>query len=795
MWFLLLQCALGAPSGSTVEEHSPEPVLPPELITQVALDYPSDADDLHGDVSVLVDVASDGSVSNVRVESGPPVFHQAALDAASKLAFEPATRAGVPVSVTTRVFFHFAPPEELVDDSPVEIVVHADDDDLKDTHARETLRAEALERSAGADLAETLDQVAGVTTAGGTTDAAKPIIRGQQERRLLVLYDGIRHESQKWGPDHATEIDPFAAGSISVIRGAAGARYGPDAIGGVVLVEPPQMLDDEGVAGKLVASMSSNGLRPYGALRLDAASDTGWSWRVEGNASRGASLSAPDYVLGNTGSSVWNLGSAVRYRWTQGELRLSVHHHDSQAGVFYGVGTSSPTEFEEQLDRNRPATADLWTTTYVIDRPYQDVTHDVATLHSIVAWAWGTVENTYAFQLNHRREFEQVRGSVSGPQYDFVLRTHSVDTLITHDPVALALGDLGGGFGLQGSFQENVYSGLALLPNYRSFTGGLFGYERLSLSVADLEVGARYDALSRTAFMPDLNYEALDRRDALDEENCTLRNDVGRCQADYDTASISVGGLVHLVPESFDLKVDLSSASRFPNVDELYILGSAPTLPAYASGDATLGVETSYGGSLTGGLRLDWLHAELSGFGSYVSDYIYFAPELGPGGQPRFDVTARGAFPSYSYRALNAWHHGADGSVSLGPDALAGLELRGALVRSVEAGTGTHLVGTPPDTLGAEVIGRPRGVAELEFAATVDAVAEQTRTDPAGDFGTPPPGYVLLGLSSQAEVGRVRVGLDVHNLLNTAYREYTSLLRYYSDQPGRDVRLRFATDF
>ncbi len=48
------------------------------------------------------------------------------------------------------------------------------------------------------------------------------------------------------GPDslpmEATEIDPFSAGSISVIRGAAGARYGPDAIGGVILVEPIESL-------------------------------------------------------------------------------------------------------------------------------------------------------------------------------------------------------------------------------------------------------------------------------------------------------------------------------------------------------------------------------------------------------------------------------------------------------------------------------------------------------------------------------------------------------------------------
>ncbi len=61
--------------------------------------------------------------------------------------------------------------------------------------------------------------------------------------------------------------------------------------------------------------------------------------------------------------------------------------------------------------------------------------------------------------------------------------------------LSLAFGDLEGGAGLQGSFQENVYRGYSLLPNYRSFSGGVLAYERLSLPQVDLEFGARYDTL------------------------------------------------------------------------------------------------------------------------------------------------------------------------------------------------------------------------------------------------------------------------------------------------------------
>jgi iron complex outermembrane receptor protein len=658
-----------------------------------------------------------------------------------------------------------------------------------------------LDRTAGDDLAETVSQVAGVRMAGGTTDAAKPIIRGQQERRLLVLYDGVRHESQKWGSDHATEIDPFSAGSISVIRGAAGARYGPDAIGGVILVEPPPMRTAPGIIGKVLTSYNSNGRRPYAALRLDAGSESGMSARVEGNAASSASRSTPDYILGNTASKVWNLGGAVAYEWSSGQINASWHHYDFQAGVFYGVNHGTPDEFRAQFEADRPITADLWSVTRDIDRPYQDVTHDVGILSTDIQGDWGSIEATYAYQINLREEYEQVRENITGPQYDFTLRTHSIDSVYQHPIASYIIGDLEGGIGMQGSFQENVYRGLSLIPNYRSFSGGVFAYERLSLGRVDLEAGARADALTRAAYLRDNDYDAHIRRGTLDEKNCEELDTTARCPADYTATSFSVGTLVHAIPKHLDLKLDLSNASRFPNVDELYMLGSAPSFPVYANGHPDLGAETAWGGSFTTGLRLEAVEAEASLYGQFIEDYIYFAPELNAGGEPRFDVTIRGTWPSWGYRAIDAVFYGVDGSVNIGPYAPIGLQARGAIVRAEDRDTGSHLVGTPADHLLLALIGRLPPLAAFqttELRVTTDIVDSQSRVDAANDFAPPPPGYALLGAGIDTEIGRkqpVRVGLDVHNLLNTAYREYTSLLRYYADQPGRDIRVRIGMDF
>lgn len=794
----------GAPPAATVD-RSASALKHPTLRNNIHPTYPDEAlkDHLHGDVSILVDVNELGDVLEARVEHGPLIFREAALKAARQLRFDPAQQNGQPVAVTTRVSFHFAPPPHDEDDT-YELEVHSNIPDLEDTKARTTLTTEDIERSAGQGLAETVKVVPGVDMSTGTSDTGKPIIRGHHERRILVLYDGIRHESQKWGPDHGTEIDPFSAGTISVIRGAAGVRYGPDAMGGVVLIEPPPLRSKVGVGGRGLLAFQSNGIRPFGAFRMDVVPKAAerLTMRVEGNVARGANRTTPGYVLGNTASSTWNVGSRLGYWWDTGTLEAAWHRHHFDGGIFYGVQSSSPQAFKAQLDQERPPTADLWTQTYRIDRPKQKVTHDRVTLRMTNHGTWGKVDTRYAYQHNLRREFEQVRTAQSGPQYSFTLRTHSLDTVYTHPVKAMSFGRLEGGIGLQGMFQENVYRGTPLIPNVRGFNGGLFGFERLSLPRADIEIGGRIDGLARTVFLSPQEFAKHENNGRLSMSECSEIGTTIQCPRTYETGSVSIGTLIHAVPDHIDIKIDLSSANRFPNLDELYLSGSAPTFPVFATGMPNLDTETSWGGSLTLGARFLEFEAEVSAHASYIDNYIYFSPDRTSDGAPAYEVTIKGTWPRFSYRAIDATMLGIDGAISLGLHTPIGLRVSGAAVRGRNSADGSHLIGIPPDQIDATLIGRipPMGALDsLKMGFRMGYTAKQSRVAADADFALPPPAFVLLDATLEATIQTrhvpLRVGLIATNLLNTKYREYTSLLRYYSDNPGRNIHARVGIDF
>ena len=197
---------------SVVETHNFAPVYPAVVyIEQLKKAY---------------DVDEQGNVTVDSICAGTYIFHIEA--AGHEHASEHVTITG-----STSLRFKVA----LLEHSLSE--VHITDERNRSIQQSKTqLHKQDLDAVSGKTIGDMLKTVNGVSTLGNGATISKPVIHGLHSNRILMLNNGIRQEDQQWGGEHAPNIDPFLANNVTVIKGAAGVRYGTDAIGGVVLVEP-----------------------------------------------------------------------------------------------------------------------------------------------------------------------------------------------------------------------------------------------------------------------------------------------------------------------------------------------------------------------------------------------------------------------------------------------------------------------------------------------------------------------------------------------------------------------------
>jgi iron complex outermembrane receptor protein len=132
------------------------------------------------------------------------------------------------------------------------------------------------------------------------------------------------------------------------------------------------------------------------------------------------------------------------------------------------------------------------------------------------------------------------------------------------------------------------------------------------------------------------------------------------------------------------------------------------------------------------------------------------------------------------------------------------LELAGqvAMVRARDRTHDRYLPLVPADRLhGAIALTRAEfgGLRDVRLELDATAVARQDRVDPLADLAPPPAGYVVVGgeLAATLPTSRepIRLALSGANLTSTRHREYTSLNRYFVDQPGWQLSLRLTAHF
>jgi protein TonB len=100
-----------APDPTPVKRiRVPARIAEANLIYDVPPKYPSEAGQarIEGTVVLVAVIGKDGSVQDVRVESGLPMLAQAAVDAVKRWRYKPYMLNGEPVEVDSRITINFA---------------------------------------------------------------------------------------------------------------------------------------------------------------------------------------------------------------------------------------------------------------------------------------------------------------------------------------------------------------------------------------------------------------------------------------------------------------------------------------------------------------------------------------------------------------------------------------------------------------------------------------------------------------------------------------------------------------
>jgi iron complex outermembrane recepter protein len=433
--------------------------------------------------------------------------------------------------------------------------------------ATNVLGGQELTKELQSTLGATLQNEPGVATRSFGPGPARPVIRGLDGDRVLILEDGMRMgDLSSQSGDHGVNVNPAASSRLEVVRGPATLLYGANAIGGLVNV----VTNEIPTAPVLKAS---------GSLTVDAATAA-----AEGGA-------AGDVTVG------------------RGHFAAHVSASGHRTGDYDTPEGTIPNSF------SRAGFAEVGAG-YVAENAYfggsfaYDKTH--YGIPFVEAGETNLDPRRSIFNVRGERRgmngfLDSIRGSFGLRRYrhdeldgeeiatSFRNDTSEVELLASHKRVSRMKGSIGASF-LTRSFESTGEESLS--PPVDQKGGAFYVYEEIALSRhADFQFGGRYD---HQAFTP-----------AVDEPDRT-----------FDNVSGSIGLLVHPT-DATGIAFSLARAARNPALEELYFHGPHAGNNAVENGDPNLQSEHAVGFDAAFRWRSSRTSGDVTFFANRIDNFIF----------------------------------------------------------------------------------------------------------------------------------------------------------------------------
>lgn len=630
-----------------------------------------------------------------------------------------------------------------------------------------------LLKTRGMTLGESLKKVAGITTLNTGSSIAKPMIHGLHSNRVLIINNGIRQESQQWGNEHAPEIDPFLAGELTVVKGAMGVRYGADALGGVILINPKSLPDSGLLHGEFNLIGNSNGKQGIVSGMLDGKIKKlyGLQYRVQGTYKKGGNMNTPTYTMDNTGLDEKNFSWHLMLDKSFLKTELFYSQFNSNIAIFKGAHIGNLTDLNNAINGvNNPVDAPF---TYYIGRPFQQINHELFKAKTTLNLGHtGDLQFTYGRQYNNRSEYDVVFKSkeTAKPELNFEITTHTSEMVLNHHF------DLGlvGQAGVFGMYQFNTYEGRYFIPNFKNKNIAGFIIERFVKKNYSLEGGIRYDYKTSDVFF--------------------YKNNVLQTPSFlFSNLSYNLSGHYNGV-KNMDFTLALASAWRAPGVNELFSNGVHHGAASFEIGNLNLKSEQGYTATLGIEYKNQKLRILNESYFNYFNNFIFLNPTLNP------TLTIRGTFPTFEYKQTKAIIAGNDLSANYFITESFSISEKASLIHGQDLSNNQPLYYIP-STRFISALNYQHEFKNLNPFISLESVyvLKQSRYTPNSDYAPPPPSYHLInveiGTNKILKSKNVAIIFAVQNLLNVSYRDYTNRFRYFTNEAGRNISVKINYKF
>jgi iron complex outermembrane receptor protein len=426
-------------------------------------------------------------------------------------------------------------------------------------------------------LGEVLDHELGVAKRSFGPGTSRPIIRGFDSDRVLVLQDGNRIGSIGYqSGDHGEPIDVLSLDKLEVVKGPATLLYGSSAIGGVVNAITGHDTAHEGLHGYITAVGSTNNYQGGGSAGFEYGTK---HWLVWGS---GSGQRAGDYdtPIGRITNSYTHSGAGSGgFGYYPGKAFFSLDYTFDK--MVYGIPFNPAEEDPEVVHLNPRRHSirlngglrdlDSFITGAQFSLQYNDYTHsEINNFTGEVGTGFKNKTFTYRSSFDQKRQ-----------------------------------GRWSGTFGFWGLHRDYESVGEeAIAPPTKHNAFAVFGLERVDFEHIGFQFGGRFE---HNAYNPDM---ILDRPTP---------------DRSFNGFSGSVGMRVPTW-RGGAFVVNYTHSYRAPTLEELYNNGPHPGNQTFEIGDPTLRHEASDGVDVSLRHTSNRVRAEFNVFYYKFKRFVFLAP-------------------------------------------------------------------------------------------------------------------------------------------------------------------------